>query len=69
MAELGKKASQIWYTQEQYDLVKKAAELRFVAMTTFTINATIIAAAEVVKNHKPHKPHKAARGPKGVNRD
>lgn len=50
MRELGKIASQLWYTPEQYDLVKRAAQLDKRPMTTFAILATLEAATLLLKN-------------------
>lgn len=41
-----RKASQLWYTPEQYDLVKRAARLDRRPMTQFAIAATLRAAAQ-----------------------
>lgn len=65
MIEKGYKASQLWYTPEQYDLVKLAAAENRRPMSRFAILATLAAAHQVVKQHNGHP---GARGPKGVNR-
>ena len=48
MRQLGKIASQLWYTPEQYELVKKAATMERRAMTNFAIMATVKAAQRVL---------------------
>jgi len=44
LRELGKIASQLWYTPEDYEIVKKAASLCRRPMTQFAIMATLQAA-------------------------
>jgi uncharacterized protein (DUF1778 family) len=47
-----RRASQLWYTPEQYDLVKKAANIVRRPMTTFAILATLKAARYTLMNPK-----------------
>ncbi len=47
MAKLGYKPSQLWYTQEEYDLVQAAALIVRRPMTQFAILATVAEAKRV----------------------
>lgn len=48
MAKLGYKPSQLWYTQEEYDLIQKAAHKVRRPMTQFAILATLAEAKRVL---------------------
>lgn len=48
MAKLGYKPSQLWYTQEEYDLVQAAALCVRRPMTQFAILATVAEAKKVL---------------------
>lgn len=50
MMERGYKASQLWYTPEDYALVQRAAKLVRRPMTTFAIVAALAEAKRVIKN-------------------
>ena len=45
----GKKTSQLWYTPEQYDMVKRAAKAVNRSMTNFALYNTLIEARKVLK--------------------
>lgn len=49
MVKLGYKPSQLWYTQEEYDLVQAAALIVRRPMTQFAIIATVAEAKRVLK--------------------
>lgn len=49
MQASGKKSSQLWYTPEQYELVKRAAEVVERPMTKFAIIAVIKAAKRIIR--------------------
>lgn len=52
MYELGKKPSLLWYTPEDFALVKAAAKADRRPMTQFAIVATLAAARKVMAEHK-----------------
>jgi hypothetical protein len=49
MAQLGYKASQLWYTEEEYALVQAAAAIDGRPMTQFAIRAAVAEAKRVLK--------------------
>ena len=59
MRALGKRQSQLWYTAEQYALVKRASAVVRRPMTTFAILATLKAARAVSRN--PNDPDALTR--------
>jgi uncharacterized protein (DUF1778 family) len=52
MAKLGYKPSQLWYTQEEYNLVQEAALAVRRPMTQFAILATVAEAKRVLREAK-----------------
>jgi len=54
MYELGKKNSQLWYTQEEYDLVRKASKLVRRPMSTFAILAVLREAKRIIADDECH---------------
>ncbi len=49
MAKLGYKPSQLWYTEEEYELVQAAAKIDRRPMTQFAIRAALAEAKRVLK--------------------
>ena len=61
MAKLGYKPSQLWYTQEEYELVQSAALIVRRPMTQFAILATVAEAKRVLmENESTDKSKKAS---------
>ncbi len=49
MARLGYKPSQLWYTEDEYDLIQAAAKIDGRPMTQFAIRAAVAAAKQMLK--------------------
>jgi uncharacterized protein (DUF1778 family) len=49
MAKLGYKPSQLWYTEDEYDLVQSAARIDRRPMTQFAIRAAVAEAKRVLR--------------------
>lgn len=45
----GKRPSQLWYTPEQYELVKRAAQVDGRSMVNFAKRATVAAARQMMR--------------------
>jgi uncharacterized protein (DUF1778 family) len=60
MRKKGIKCSQLWYTPEEYELVKKAANIVRRPMTTFAILATIRFATQVFQESNQGQKNKRA---------